>query len=74
MKTTKRGFLKGLLAAIPLSKVIDIEGSENKEIAKKEQENIDKFFIQTGIDKDGYIYSGYYLPVEDTERWENEKI
>lgn len=58
MKTTKRNFLKGLLSAIPLSKIIDIEGSENKEIAKKEQENINKFY-KDGTDS--YAVSGVAL-------------
>lgn len=61
MKTTKRNFLKELLSAIPLSKIIDVEGSENKELAKKEQENIDKFYtkndFQCGI-SGCYVFSG----------------
>lgn len=63
MKTTKRQFLKSILAAIPLSKIVDVEGSENKEVAKNEQRNIDKFY--NAVDKDGYPYSGWgFVPEE----------
>lgn len=63
MKTTKRQFLKSILAAIPLSKIVDVESSENKEVAKNEQRNIDKFY--NAVDEDGHPYSGWnFIPEE----------